>query len=79
MSCTSVATMSLATMAVLAEAAVWPPALKRVDAELVDMTLTWHVARRGERRRRPLPPENHDSAQAEGPDATKAIFQEEEQ
>jgi hypothetical protein len=33
--------------------------------------------RRGERRRRPLPPENHDSARAGGPYATKAILQEE--
>ena len=30
-----------------------------------------------ERRRRPLPPENHDSARAGGPYATKAILQEE--
>ena len=35
------------------------------------------VAWRGERQRRPLPPKNHDSAQAGGPYATKAIFQEE--
>ena len=36
-----------------------------------------HVARRGERWRRPLPPENNDSARAEGPYAMKEILQEE--
>jgi hypothetical protein len=35
------------------------------------------VAWPGEWRRQPLPPENHDSARAGGPYATKAILQEE--
>jgi hypothetical protein len=40
MSCASVATMSLATMAVFEDVMVCPPALRSVDAELLDMTLT---------------------------------------